>query len=90
MDALSAPLLQQLLTNTLARGRIHVVLDVAKLTFCDSTGVWILAEGHRRASTMGGRLPPAYVHGILQRILEINQQAGYFPFGVDFGTTLEW
>ncbi|MFD8560923.1 STAS domain-containing protein [Streptosporangium canum] len=90
LDALSVPLLQQVLGDTLARGRTHLVIDAAKLTFCDSTGIWALAEGHRRAAAAGGRLTLAYVHGVLKRLLEITRQAGLLPLDVEFITTLEW
>ncbi|MER5327228.1 STAS domain-containing protein [Streptosporangium roseum] len=55
LDALSAPLLRQVLGDALARGRTRLVIDAAKLTFCDSTGIWALAEGHQRAVAAGGR-----------------------------------
>ncbi|WP_433259471.1 STAS domain-containing protein (plasmid) [Streptosporangium sp. CA-135522] len=90
LDASSAPLLRQVLADTLARGQVRLVVDAAKLTFCDSVGVWTLAEAHQCAVALGGRLTLAYVHGVLQRILEINQHAGVFPIGVAFDTTLEW
>ncbi|MEV4246539.1 STAS domain-containing protein [Streptosporangium canum] len=90
LDALSVPLLQQVLGDTLARGRTHLVIDAAKLTFCDSTGIWALAEGHQRAAAAGGRLTLAYVHGVLKRLLEITRQAGLLPLDVEFITTLEW
>ncbi|MFD8564972.1 STAS domain-containing protein [Streptosporangium canum] len=90
LDALSVPLLQQMLGGALARGHTHLVIDVAKLTFCDSVGIWALAEGHQRAEAAGGRLTLAYVHGVLKRLLEINQRAGVLPLEVEFITTLEW
>ncbi|MFD8562983.1 STAS domain-containing protein [Streptosporangium canum] len=79
-----------MLAEVLARGRTRLVVDAAKLTFCDSAGVWVLAEAHHRAAAMGGQLTLAYVHGVLKRLLEITRQADVLPFKVEFITTLEW
>jgi anti-sigma B factor antagonist len=88
LNAFSVPLLQQALKDTFARGRTCLVVDVAKLAACDSTGLWALSEGHHCAVAAGGRLSLAYVHGVFKHVLEIHQQAGICSLDVD-STTLE-
>ncbi|MDP9870093.1 MULTISPECIES: STAS domain-containing protein [Streptosporangium] len=48
-----------------------IVIDVAALTFCDSTGVAELIVSLRRSRAAGTRLVLAGVHGTLERILTI-------------------
>ncbi|MFI6452731.1 STAS domain-containing protein [Streptosporangium amethystogenes] len=90
LDLVSAPLLAQVLGTALERGYRRLVVDAAKLRFCDSAGVQALAEGHRRAAVAGGGLVLAYVHGVLLRVLEINRQAGAFPLDVELFMTTQW
>ncbi|GII94301.1 STAS domain-containing protein [Sinosporangium siamense] len=88
LDVLSAPQVRRALTEVLSR-RNRIVVDAARLTFCDCTGIRVLAGGHRRAVAAGGGLSLAFAHGLLQRLLEIDRCIGAGPGG-ELVTTLRW
>ncbi|MBG0827603.1 STAS domain-containing protein [Planomonospora sp. ID67723] len=79
LDKVSAPELEQTLTDLLAGGHIHLIADVSELDFCDSTGVWLLLSGLRRTFEAGGWLRLAGVRGFLQRLLELTRLSDAFP-----------
>ncbi|MEU8381558.1 STAS domain-containing protein [Streptosporangium sp. NPDC048865] len=89
LDRLSAGRLQRVLDQVIGEGRARLVVDVAELTFCDSTGMWVLMKGHCQASAAGGWLRLAYVHGVLKRILQVSKTAGLFPDPVDLTVIME-
>jgi anti-sigma B factor antagonist len=76
LDRLSVGRLHQVLDQTITRGRVHLIADVADLNFCDSAGLSALLQGHRRAGAAGGWLRLAYAHGVLKRILQVSEPAG--------------
>ncbi|MBB5961443.1 anti-sigma factor antagonist [Planomonospora venezuelensis] len=79
LDKVSAPQLEQTLTDLLADGHVHLIADVSGLDFCDSTGVWLLLSGLRRTFEAGGWLRLAGVRGFLQRLLELTRLSDAFP-----------
>ncbi|MFF0247842.1 STAS domain-containing protein [Streptosporangium sandarakinum] len=79
LDKLSASDLEEALSALLARGRIHIIIDVHELRFCDSTGVWALLGGLRRAYELKGWLRLAGVHGFLGRLLDLTRLKDAFP-----------
>ena len=56
VDMATSTQLRQLLMGLMAAGHTHIVLDLARLNFIDSTGLGVLIGAHRRAAEMGGRL----------------------------------
>lgn len=84
VDLLSADRLRQALDESISRGRVRLIVDAARLTFCDSAGLRVLLEGNRRAAAAGGHLRLAYVHGVVHRILEVSQLIGTAPHEGEF------
>jgi anti-sigma B factor antagonist len=56
LDASSVGLLYEQLAALSAEGVCHVSLNVAELTFVDSTGLSVLVSEHKRAKSMNGEL----------------------------------
>ncbi|MFF0310733.1 STAS domain-containing protein [Streptosporangium sp. NPDC004379] len=79
LDKLSASALEETLSTLLARGRVHIIVDVRELRFCDSTGVWALLSGLRRVYERNGWLRLAGVHGFLGRLLDLTRLRDAFP-----------
>ncbi|MGS2642706.1 anti-sigma factor antagonist [Streptosporangium sp. LJ11] len=88
LDRLSSPRLRDVMVTQLDDGALHLVLDVARLRFCDSTGLWTMLELQRRAGAAGGCLRLAGVHGVLERILTITGLAGAFSLDPDVPASL--
>lgn len=53
-----------------------LVIDLANVTFLDSTGVAALVVAHRRAAATGRKLVVVNARGIVRRVLDIT---GTFP-----------
>ncbi|MFH9553780.1 STAS domain-containing protein [Streptomyces sp. NPDC017435] len=70
LDLHTAPFLHQQLTRTLERNPA-LILNLAGVSFCDSSGLNTLIRLHRRAQDAGGRLmlaaPPAHLSRMLVR-----------------------
>ncbi|MFI6910271.1 STAS domain-containing protein [Nonomuraea sp. NPDC050394] len=80
LDKLSAPRLRQRLVELSEDGCHTLVLDAALLDFCDSSGLWVLVEHHRRMTALGGTMRLSGVHGILQRVLDVTGlRAVFYP-----------
>ncbi|MFC4061613.1 STAS domain-containing protein [Planomonospora corallina] len=79
LDKVSAPQLDRVVTDVLESGHVHLIADVSRLEFCDSTGVWLLLSGLRRAFEAGGWLRLAGVRGFLERLLELTRLKEAFP-----------
>ncbi|WP_380163440.1 STAS domain-containing protein [Jannaschia sp. R86511] len=54
LDMASSPVLEQTLTELLAQGYLHLDLDLADLTFCDSTGLRVMVEARDRLAPHRG------------------------------------
>ncbi|NUW32657.1 STAS domain-containing protein [Nonomuraea sp. SMC257] len=79
LDMSSKHLLTTALAGPLAAERPRIVLDMAGLRFCDSSGLWQLIDSQRRAESRGGGLRLAGVRGVLARLLTITQLVDQFP-----------
>ncbi|MFI6297667.1 STAS domain-containing protein [Nonomuraea sp. NPDC050790] len=80
LDKLSAPRLKQRLVELSEDGCHALELDAARLDFCDSSGLWVLVEHHRRLTALGGTMRLSGVHGILQRVLDVTGlKAVFYP-----------
>ncbi|WP_306210464.1 STAS domain-containing protein [Actinoplanes sp. RD1] len=58
--------------EALGRGRDRVVLDVGRVTFCDSSGLSFVVGLHRRTAATGGVLRVACAQGIVLTALQIS------------------
>ena len=61
---------------TLAYATDNIVIDLAGVTFLDSTGVAALVLAHRRVAAIGRRLAVINARGVVRRVLDIT---GTFP-----------
>ena len=72
LDKSGAERLLTKLDRLLTQGRRHLVLDLAGVSFCDSSGVSALVRGHARASADTGGLRIASASDQVRRVLEIS------------------
>ncbi len=56
IDLYTAPTLQSELMAALGSGPVSLVVDMAGVDFCDSTGINVLLAAHRHARERGGEL----------------------------------
>ncbi|WP_211265404.1 STAS domain-containing protein [Actinacidiphila oryziradicis] len=56
MDLVTAPAVRQHVHDAVADGRRHIVLDLAEVCFCDSSGVGVLIAARRLMRSCAGRL----------------------------------
>jgi anti-anti-sigma factor len=54
LDRDSAVLLRDAVDDSLGRGRVHIVVDLLDTEFCDSGGLSVFVDAHRRTSARGG------------------------------------
>ncbi|MEV6343668.1 STAS domain-containing protein [Actinoplanes sp. NPDC051851] len=82
LDLDSAPLLADRLDQALDRPRPRVVVDLAGVVFCDSTGLSTFVTGHRRAEAAGGWIRLASPGEFLERLLDtvgLASRLGVYP-----------
>ena len=70
LDIDAAPVLNTTLDQVLDRPQPHVVVDLSRVEFCDSTGLSAFVVGHRRATAAGGWLRFAAAGAWLQGLME--------------------
>ena len=58
-------------SESLARGRTRIVLDVAGVEFCDSGALSAFVEAHRNTAAAGGWLRLAGASGRVRTVLEL-------------------
>lgn len=78
LDIASAAILQPAVDMVIAKGRRHLVLETAGITFSDSYGLWALLQAQRSITAAGGIMELIHVHGALQRVLDLTDLAGAF------------
>ena len=73
LDMASAPLLSEALERTAERDVERVIVDVADLAFCDSSGLAVLMSWHERCARGGRELVLRSPQPNLVRLLEITR-----------------
>ncbi|MGE5287256.1 MAG: STAS domain-containing protein [Micromonosporaceae bacterium] len=58
--------------NAAAKGTSHLVVDMSRLGFMDSTGLGVLVDVHKRLSGRGGKLALAAPQPIVAKVLAIS------------------
>ena len=71
LDVHSAPLVQQAVASAAGEGASDVVLDLAGVTFIDSSGVGVLVACHKRTEAAGARLVLRSPSPRIARLLEV-------------------
>jgi anti-sigma B factor antagonist len=79
LDIASADGLREHLTSLLAGGHIRIVIDLAGLTFCDSTGLSTFVRASHGAVEHGGYLRLAAPNTHVARVLSIVGLLDLFP-----------
>jgi anti-sigma B factor antagonist len=72
IDLYTAPRLHsELATAVMGEGPAHVIVDMAGVEFCDSTGMNVLLAALRRARERGGELMLAGPRPAVRKILQV-------------------
>ena len=69
----TAPEFSRLLADAIGRGRVHLVLDLHKVDFIDSTGLSVLLNALRRITRSGGQLMLVCSNPTVLRLFEITR-----------------
>jgi len=72
LDLSTAPTLDAAIDEVLGDGRTGIVLDLAEVTFCDSTGMSAFIRGHHLCTAAGGALRLTGATGVVARVLAIS------------------
>jgi anti-sigma B factor antagonist len=78
LDLLAAPELYQRAVSAL-EGRQDLIIDMSRVTFCDSSGFNALIRLHRRAKEAGGQLTLAAPPDQVTRLLTLSGAESIFP-----------
>ncbi len=87
LDLAAAKTFKSEITEHQAAGRV-LVLDLAGLEFCDSTGLGALAGLHRRAVTIGGDLRLAGLQPRVEHVLRLSGVSAVIPIFPDVPAAL--
>jgi len=71
IDLYTAPTLQSELMAALRPGQVWLIVDMAGVEFCDSTGINVLLAAHRHAREHGGELQLARPGTATRRVLQV-------------------
>jgi anti-sigma B factor antagonist len=78
IDVYTAPRLREHLIQLGDEGVTHLVADLGRVDFLDSTGLGVLVGAHRRLKTAGGALALVCPHERLLKIFRITGLDGIF------------
>ena len=78
LDLTTAPELHQALTGLVDDGWRYLIVDLARLEFCDSSGLSVLVRVKNRLDEVGGEVTLAAPTPIVQRVLEVSGLAEVF------------
>jgi anti-sigma B factor antagonist len=81
IDVYTAPRLRQAIVDVVDGGAQHVVLDMEKVDFLDSTGLGVMVEGLKRISGRAGTLSVVATQDKILKIFDItglNKAFGMF------------
>jgi anti-anti-sigma factor len=76
LDVNTAPLVADQLTRLVAEGVTSVVVDVANLTFVDSTGLRAILAGREKLQAEGASLVLEGASGVVERVLDMTGLRG--------------
>jgi anti-sigma B factor antagonist len=78
VDLNTAPELLEALNGLVDAGRRALVVDLADVEFCDSSGLSVLVRVRNRLAELGGDLALARATPIVERVLEVTGLAEVF------------
>lgn len=79
IDINSAPRLKEAIVASIARGNVKVALNMADVSFMDSTGLAALVAGAKRTREADGDLALIRPNGQIRRILSITDLIKVLP-----------
>jgi anti-sigma B factor antagonist len=82
LDISTAPLLQTTLADVLGDTPEEIVLNLADVSYVDSTGLSLFITATKRARAQGGKLVLQNPQESTQRLLEITNLTDYFDSNV--------
>lgn len=71
LSVVNAGVLRRALAEPMARGRTDVVLDLAEVTFMDSSTIGVLVSINNQANALGARFTIVSAHPDFQRLFAI-------------------
>ena len=89
LDAFHAPTVRDALIRAVEQGHIKIAVDLAKVTFMDSTGLAALVAGMFRAREQGGDLRLACVREPVCVIFELTHMDTTFVLTDNVGAAIE-
>ncbi|HEX4014271.1 MAG TPA: STAS domain-containing protein [Candidatus Cybelea sp.] len=78
MDIATAPTVRAALTEAIDAGTAHLIVDLTRLEFLDSTGLGVLIGAHRRTAENNGSLRLVVSEGPISRLLNITGLVAVF------------
>ena len=79
IDVYTAPILRERIRDLAAEGAVHIIADLSRVDFLDSTGLGVLVGGLRRLREHDGSLTPVISTTRILRILEVTGLTTVFP-----------
>lgn len=71
VDVYTAPVLRERILDLAAKGAVHIIVDMGRVDFLDSTGLGALVGGLKRLREGGGSLIPVISTTSILRIFQI-------------------
>jgi anti-sigma B factor antagonist len=79
LDIATAPALREQLLGLLRPGSSRLIVDLSKVTYCDSGGLAVLVGAGRRARLLGGFLHLAAASSQTRRVLQLTGLGQHLP-----------
>jgi anti-sigma B factor antagonist len=79
IDVYTAPRLRQAIVDLVENGAGHIVVDMTKVEFLDSTGLGVLVEGLKRVRTHEGVMSVVATQDKILKIFDITGLNKAFP-----------
>jgi len=79
VDVYTAPILRERIRDLAAKGVVHVIADLTRVDFLDSTGLGVLVGGLKRLREHDGSLTPVISSTRLLHILQITGLTRVLP-----------
>jgi len=79
IDVYTAAILRERIRDLAAKGAVHIIADLSRVDFLDSTGLGVLVGGLKRLREHDGSLTPVISATRILRILEITGLTKVFP-----------
>lgn len=83
VDIATAETLDAEITQVLAGGATHLVLDLSEVAFLDSTGLGVLVKGLKRAREAGGSLAVVVTAERIAKVFRITGLDAVMPLHAD-------